>query len=159
MRAWRLVLARHLGEAMSGEGARLNGGRWNSKGQGMVYASASLSLACLELLVHLQDVSALAGYVGIELTFAENLAEHLDRGRLPEDWRRPEHPGLKDIGNEWLRVGRTPVLVVPSAIIPLETNYLLNPLHPEFSTIRVGEPRPFDWDPRLLQVEASGGSR
>jgi RES domain-containing protein len=118
-----------------------------------VYSSATLSLAALELLAHLtRNVEAPSDLVAVA-------AEVPDRARvihvrvedLPTGWRRaPAPPGLADIGDRWIRESASAVLAVPSAIIPNETNYLLNPRHPTFRTIRVRRPQPFSFDPRLL---------
>ena len=75
---------------------------------------------------------------------------HIRVSQLEEDWRAdpaPEH--LAEIGLRWLREGKTAVLTVPSAVIPQETNYLLNPRHPTFGRIRTGTPQRFSFDPRM----------
>jgi RES domain-containing protein len=69
---------------------------------------------------------------------------------LPQDWRSLPRPlALADLGSRWAAAGETAVLSVPSALIPQELNYLLNPLHPRFKRIRIGRPEPFAFDPRL----------
>lgn len=71
-------------------------------------------------------------------------------GDLPADWRRYPAPELlADIGTDWAREGRTPLLAVPSAVVPQETNYLLNPRHPDVKAIRIGRAEPFRFDPRM----------
>lgn len=70
--------------------------------------------------------------------------------RLPRDWRTyPPPERLADLGTDWARAGETAILAVPSAVIPQELNYLLNPLHPRFKRIRIGKPEPFRFDPRM----------
>ena len=70
--------------------------------------------------------------------------------RLPAHWRDyPAPESLADLGMRWARAGKTAVLAVPSAIIPRELNYLLNPRHPAFREIRIGKPEPFTLDPRM----------
>src|SRR3990172_341094 len=94
--AWRIVKARHAPNAFDGEGARLEGGRWNSPGTPLVYASESAALATLELLVHLRRRSILSAYVLIACTFDEALVERLDSKRLPPNWRSyPAPPELQ----------------------------------------------------------------
>jgi RES domain-containing protein len=150
--AWRIVKAKHAPAAFDGEGARLEGGRWNSPGTPVVYTSASAALAALELLVHLGRESILSAYVLIACTFDEALVSPLDRKRLPNNWRSyPAPPELQRIGDEWVRAGTSAVLKVPSAVIATDANYLLNPRHPDFRAIRVSDPRPFEYDPRLLK--------
>jgi RES domain-containing protein len=150
--AWRIVKARHAASAFDGEGARVEGGRWNSPGTAVVYTSQSAALAALEMLVHLGRGSILAAYVLIRCTFDEGLVSGLDRRRLPKNWRSyPPPPELQLIGDEWVKSGTSAVLDVPSAIIETESNYLLNPQHRDFQAIRVMRPQPFEFDLRLLK--------
>lgn len=149
--AWRIVKARHAANAFDGEGARVEGGRWNSPGTPVVYTSQSAALAALEMLVHLGRGSILAAYVLIPCTFDDAIVSRLDRKRLPKNWRSyPAPPGLQLIGDEWVRSGTSAVLEVPSAVIETDSNYLVNPHHREFQTIRVMDPQPFEFDLRLL---------
>jgi RES domain-containing protein len=150
--AWRIVKARRAPAAFDGEGARLEGGRWNSPGTLVVYTSGSAALAALELLVHLGRESILSAYVLITCTFDDALVSPLDRKRLPDNWRSYPAPlELQLIGDEWVRAGASAVLKVPSAVISTDANYLLNPRHPDFRAIRVSDPKPFEYDPRLLK--------
>ena len=146
---WRMLTAKHIATAFTGEGARLHGGRWNPKGVPMVYAASTLSLATLEMLV--QDGKLLAHDVVIPATIPSRLKiEHVNPNDLPEDWRSAEsREQLRVIGAEWIERASSAVLAVPSAIIPTETNYLLNPLHPSFQKIVVGAPQEFETDLRL----------
>jgi RES domain-containing protein len=132
--AWRIVKARHGANAFDGEGARLEGGRWNSPGSPMVYTAGSAALAALEMLVHLGRSATLPAYVLIACSFHEALVTRLDRMRLPTHWHSyPAPPELQLLGDAWLKSHASPVLEVPSAVIPTESNYLLNPRHREFS--------------------------
>jgi RES domain-containing protein len=150
--AWRIVKGRHAPTAFDGEGARLEGGRWNSPGTPVVYTSQSAALAALELLVHLGRASTLRTYVMIPCTFDEALVVRLDSRRLPGNWRSyPAPPELQVIGDEWVREGDSAVLQVPSAVIATDSNYLLNPRHRDFKDIRVLSPQTFEFDPRLLK--------
>ena len=150
--AWRIVKARHAANAFDGEGAHLDCGRWNSPGTPLVYTSGSAALVALEMLVHLGRRSILGAYVLIACTFEERLIERLDLKRLPPNWRSyPAPPDLQLIGDEWAKTAAAAVLQVPSAVIETESNYLLNPHHQDFKTVRVGDPRPFDFDERLLR--------
>ena len=148
--AWRLVKHRYLAQAWDGEGARQYGGRWNSPGVPVVYASETLALALLEVLVRLQSTKVLHGYSAIRCEFDEALMRPVDASGLPAGWERsPAPPELAAIGDEWFRSALSAVLRVPSAIVPLEHNYLFNPSHSDFRAIRLGEPIPFPIDPRL----------
>jgi RES domain-containing protein len=151
--AWRIVKARHATNAFDGEGARLAGGRWNSPGSPMVYAAGSAALAALEMLVHLGRAATLPAYVLIACSFDPALVSSLDRSRLPARWRSyPAPPELQLLGDEWLRSNTSPVLEVPSAVIPTESNYLLNPRHRHFASVALSLPEPFEFDLRLLKL-------
>jgi RES domain-containing protein len=151
--AWRIVKARHATDAFDGEGARLEGGRWNSPGSPMVYTAGSAALAALEMLVHVGRGATLPAYVLIACSFEETLVSRLDRSRLPAHWRSyPAPPELQLLGDEWLKAGASPVLEVPSAVIPTETNYLLNPRHRNFASVARSMPEPFEFDLRLLKL-------
>lgn len=142
--------ARHAGTAFDGEGARLNGGRWNPPGTAMVYTAESAALATLEMLVHFRP-SAVPAYVLIPCEFDARLVEALERRRLPDGWRAfPPPPELPLLGDRWIRRVSSAVLDVPSAVIPSESIYLLNPKHRDFHAIRIGSPQPFALDLRLL---------
>lgn len=149
-RAWRIVKASHAATAFDGEGAWRFGGRWNSPGTRVVYCSANLSLAALENLVHLNPPVAFK-YVAIELEFDERLIETVKAKTLPADWSgEPPPPSTMEIGDRWVKNGRSAVLEIPSAIIPSESNYLLNPSHRDFRKITMHKPVAFSFDPRLL---------
>jgi len=115
----------------------------------MVYTAGTLSLATLEMLV--QDGKLLANYVVIPATIPSRLKiEHVNPNDLPEDWRSAEsREQLRVIGAEWIKRASSAVLAVPSAVIPAEANYLLNPLHPSFKKIVIGAPQEFETDLRL----------
>lgn len=148
---WRIAAARHAGRLFDGEGARLYGGRWNHAGTPVVYTSFSLSLAALELFVHLEPELAPAGLVSAEAEIpSEVLVQEVDALHLPADWRTyPAPETLKDLGTNWARSRESAVLVVPSCIIPRESNVLLNPFHGDFPKIRLASPEPFAFDPRM----------
>ena len=147
---WRLLTARFAQSAFSGEGARLYGGRWNRQGMPMVYTAESQSLAMLEMLV--QDEPLRARYVMVSATLPKNLKiERVTPDQLPADWRdRAAREQLRAIGTDWARRRSSPVLAVPSVVIPTETDYLLNPLHPAFGRIEIGKPEKFVTDLRLI---------
>ena len=146
---WRLLTARFAHSAFSGEGARLYGGRWNRKGTPMVYTAGSQSLAMLEMLV--QDEPLRARYVMLSAALPKNLKiARVTPAQLPADWRDPgARDQLQAIGTDWVNRGSSAALVVPSAVIPSETNYLLNPLHPSMARIVIGKPQEFITDLRL----------
>jgi RES domain-containing protein len=148
--AWRIVKAKHAATAISGEGAAKTGGRWNSRGVPVVYASSTKSLAARVTLVHLNPPVPFK-YVAFRLQFDAALVENVPLNRLPADWRvEPPPPSTKAIGDAWAREVRSAVLALPSVIVPGELNYLLNPAHPAFKKISIGKPERFAFDPRLL---------
>ncbi|HYK89643.1 MAG TPA: RES family NAD+ phosphorylase [Acidobacteriota bacterium] len=148
--AWRVVKAKHVATAFSGEGAAKAGGRWNSRGVSVVYTSSSRSLAVLETLVHLIPPVTFH-YKIIRVTFTDTMVEPVKAETLPSDWQAEPPPlSTKQLGDEWVRSGRSAVLAVPSVIIRGEINYLLNAAHPEFKKISIGKPADFTFDPRLL---------
>lgn len=150
--AWRIVQARHRDTAFTGAGARDFPGRWHPRGIPVVYTAGSLALAALEMLVHLHDQALLGAYTGIPVTFDPSHCLRLAPGDLPADWNRhPAPASTRALGTRWVREGGSPVLAVPSAVIPLESVYLLNPAHPRFHEVRIGEAIPFYFDPRLSQ--------
>jgi RES domain-containing protein len=151
--AWRIVKAARVTEAFSGEGARRAGGRWNYPGTAMVYTAGSLALAALEVLVHLDGPQLLHSYVQIPVGFSAHLCRLLDLDALPEDWAdNPAPESTKRIGTEWLTTQASVVLVVPSAIVPDEFVYLINPRHSAFTALRIGQPSGFRFDPRLVKA-------
>jgi RES domain-containing protein len=148
---WRLTTARFARSAFSGDGARLYAGRWHRKGVLLVYTASSQSLATLEMLV--QDEPLRARYVMIEARIPKAvMIESIGIHDLPSNWRDiAARETRQAIGTEWARRRSSAVLGVPSAVIPAETNYLLNPLHPDFHRIKTGTPLPFETDLRLIK--------
>ena len=148
--AWRIMKARHVAAAFTGEGAAKNGGRWNSPGVAVVYASSTKSLAALENLVHLNP-PFIFNYIAFQIQFDAALVETVPVAGLPTDWRvEPPPLSTKLFGDAWVRAGRSAILALPSVIISGESNYLLNPAHPDFKKIAIGKPEKFTFDPRLL---------
>ncbi len=147
---WRITTRRFVGSAFTGEGARLYGGRWSASGLSMVYTAESRSLALLEMLV--QDAPLRAHYVLIPAFLPANVStEIMPATDLPQDWRVPSRRELlQTLGGQWLRQSRSCVLQVPSAVMPAERNFLINPLHPDFQFITLGESELLATDLRLL---------
>src|SRR5438034_4686283 len=146
--AFRIVKRKFAANAFSGEGARRYGGRWNSIGTPMVYTAGSLSLAVLEWRVHLAQWPT-PPLISIEVTFDESFL-WIPR-KLPAGWDRiPAPRTTAAFGDQWVRLQRSVAMRVPSAVVPQEFNYLLNPVHPEFGRLTVGKPQLFYPDPRLV---------
>ena len=154
--AWRIVKRKHAKNAFSGEGARVFGGRWNNPGVPLIYTAASQSLAVLEILVHLEAPDLLAGYVMLSVAMEESLITDVDRPRLPRNWKaNPSPPAARAIGDAWAAARVSPVLRVPSAIVPSEHNYLINPLHQNFSRLKIAGSSSFGFDSRLMKHRLS----
>ena len=151
MLVYRLCKANYADTAFDGDGARRYGGRWNPMGTAVVYCSGSLSLATLEALTAFGRAEAPSNYVSIQVEIPASVAiEHVQPDRLPRGWKaHPAPEMLAEIGREWVESDRSAVLAVPSAVTPSECNYVLNPAHPEFRRLRIADPEPFAFDPRL----------
>ena len=149
--AWRVCHRRHAERAFTGRGTREAGSRWCSAGVGMTFAAATLSLAMLEILVHLKSTRALAAFVGFRLDVPDELVEELAAADLPTDWRAWPWPGsTRALGDAWIAAGRAAGLWVPSAVVPRERNLLLNVDHAEFTRIGIEGPLALDVDGRLV---------
>lgn len=138
---------------MSGEGAYLNGGRWNSKGVRVVYLGTSLAQASMELLIHLGRADILKALHKMEVSFAGALVQHIDLADLPGDWASPSMASsVQAVGDTWVAEASSLVLQVPSAAIQAEYNYLFNPQHPDAGQAVFSNITPFDYNPRLLDA-------
>lgn len=140
MRVVRLAKRQHAG--LDGTGASITGGRWNSKGKPVAYTSSCGALAVVEYLAHLATLPS-----GLMMT----LIEIPDTLAIERVTSLPADPAAyTQIGDDWLDSKSTPVLEVPSVLVPRQTNYLINPSHPLFGAIKVIESNPFAFDTRLL---------
>ncbi len=150
MLVWR-ICSQEDPEPFSGRGPQRNGQRWNPPGAAVVYTAENLSLAALEFFVNLNGDGPDNPLCAISAEVPESIAvERVDASSLPGNWRAcPAPEALQQIGANWLEAARTAVLAVPSAVIPEERVYLLNPAHPEFRHIRVQPPIAFRFDPRM----------
>ncbi len=149
---WRICEATFAESAFSGEGASIVGGRWNSKGKRMVYTADHLSLAILEVFVHLNvPIVERDFFVAIKAEIPDNLdIEYMSIDSLSPGWYlSSSKSSLQALGDEWLDSSRTSILAVPSAIVPQEYNYIINPLHPQFDRLVIDLPQPFNFDMRM----------
>ena len=136
---------------MSGNGALVSSGRWHSAGSRVVYSSGSLALATLEVFVNLLDPSALGAYVKTRIEIPEDLVEALPDDRLEAFRADPDAFDSRAVGDRWLAERRSCALGIPSRVILEETNYLLDPTHPEFSRVE-HETTSFVINPRLVNA-------
>lgn len=149
---WRIARKAHT--ELDGEGARLHGARWSSKGVAVVYTASHLSLAALEYLVHIDPEDAPEDLVALGLHIPEDASEKVcGPVDLPAGWRlAPPPPECQEVGDRWVRAGEHLLLRVPSVLVPEEANVLINPGHPEACGVRIAVARPFSFDPRLPGV-------
>jgi RES domain-containing protein len=149
--AWRITQAIHVDSAFNGIGAWLEGGRWNRPGVHMVYTAQFLSLAVLEMMVHLpEDALLYSRYVRIPVQFESSQVIEVPLSSLPEDWNsNPPPESTQKIGTAWAMGKKSLVLKVPSSVISEEYNYLINPLGPGADRLQFGEVEPFKFDPRI----------
>ena len=150
MRTWRIVKEKYAKYAFDGQGARQNGGRWNHVGVAVVFTSESISLAAMEMLIHLEEEEVLKHYIMIPVDFPRHLCRTLAKNKLPKNWKEyPPPQETRDIGSNWVIRSESAVLKVPSVLVEEEYNYLLNPMHPDFSKLKIGKPQPFSFDPQF----------
>lgn len=136
---------------LSGTGARLYGGRWNSEGKPMLYLVSSRSLAVLEVLVHLDPLIIPGNYCLAEIEVPDSKIITVEAEQLPEDWRDISGPViLRQLGDAFLKKHEYLLMKVPSSIVPAEYNYLLNPLHPDAFEVKLLKREPFSFDRRLI---------
>lgn len=156
MRFWRICRQLYAAEAATGEGARLYGGRWNSRGVRVVYASTSLALAAVESFVNLEPGQRPPDLVSIEGEIPETLTvATLHMKTLPANWHESRDESLHRFGNEWIRAGESAALLTPSAAIRGEWNVLLNPSHKDFRRIKFRAAAPFEFDLRMYRRAGS----
>jgi RES domain-containing protein len=135
-------------EAFSGEGGLYYALRWNSRGTPMVYTSSSLALACLETLVHMQVLAKPEERWLFTIDVPNRYVEELRP--VPNGWdAEPPTTVSRSAGDQWIASRRSVALLVPSVVIPLEKNALINPRHPHFRLEWVKKPVRFRYDPRL----------
>ena len=149
---WRLCSAVYADTAFDGEGARLFGGRWSLPGTALSYTAESRALAIVEVLANTDEPERLMRLAWV-LVPAEIPVELIEKpARYPENWQQSPRPrAVQEFGTAWAHALRSVALRVPSAVVPGEFNYLLNPAHPDFKHVNLGEAEPFSFDPRLAR--------
>jgi RES domain-containing protein len=149
MRCFRIGDARF--PLLDGTGARLHGGRWNSPGRGLIYASETYAGAILEILVHANLNRLPHTHAVLTIEIPESVSvERLMASDLP-GWNSSSQIDSRAFGDRWLAEARTAALIVPSFVTQgREHNLLMNPNHPEFARILHNAPEPIVWDERLF---------
>lgn len=148
---WRICAAKYQDTAFSGIGGLYVPGRWHIQGHKIIYTAENLSLASLEVFVHMESdrlkLVAIEAKIPVELNI-----EEIKLSSLPDNWQdTKQYPLLQQLGRDWLMSRRTPILKVPSAVVPVEHNYLLNPEHPDFQ-IFADKPIKFKFDRRMWKL-------
>jgi RES domain-containing protein len=151
VRVWRITHKRYAKDAFSGEGARIYGGRFNSAGFPAVYTSGSLSLALLESLVQTNDKTWFSSCVFFYADIPDSLIKEVSVSQLPDGWDvLPCEAVSQRFGDQWILDQESAVLKVPSVVLPVEWNYVLNPQHPDFSNIHFSAEDDLPVDERLM---------
>ncbi|MBS0026654.1 RES family NAD+ phosphorylase [Chitinophaga sp. 22321] len=150
MEVYRISKCAYIND-LSGTGARLYGGRWNSPGHSIVYTAGSRALSALEVLVHIPLKNIVQDFCIATIHIPDNIAiKVLTKYDLPSGWQSlAPDPQSQGIGDEWIDTAKYAVLRIPSVIIADESNYLINPLHPDAASITVSNTQPFVFDQRL----------
>jgi RES domain-containing protein len=152
MRLWRIAKTKFIHDR-AGTGAKLAGGRWSSRGVAVLYFAATRSLAVLEIFVHLEPEDLPEPLSVLSVDVPDEIFEGRAKrtiAELPPSWRHyPAPTALQAVGDAWVKAAASAVLELPSAIIPGESNFLLNPNHPDFEAVSWNAPEPFQLDPRL----------
>lgn len=152
-RVYRILRAPYSRNSLEGEGAYRFGGRWSSRGTRLAYTSRHLSLAMIEYFVHVDPDDPPKDLVVVSV----DVPDHVSRvsiavKQLPENWRQAPAPAcLAAIGDAFVADQKAWILIVPSALAPSESNWLINPRHPKFGDIRVQPPEPFHYDVRFFR--------
>ena len=139
-------------EDISGTGAKLYGGRWNSKGVAALYASEHISLSVLEMLVHNRFTDFAIVLNLLHLAFADTLSiKEVKSNKLKTDWIN-DFDYTRFMGDQFIQAGTHAILKVPSAVIKEEHNFIINPLHADFKKIKITQTVSFSTDKRLFSI-------
>lgn len=137
---------------LSGKGAEISGGRWNSKGTGILYTSASRALCTAEIAVHIPFGIIPNNYFLIEIEFPDNCTiDNVNESKLSAKWNKfPHAHETQKIGDQFIANNNSLVLKVPSAVVQGDFNYLINPQHADFSKVKIRKTELFSFDERLF---------
>ena len=150
MKVYRIAKDKYIRD-LTGIGAKTVGGRWNFKGVGVLYCSSTASLCMLECLAHFPVAFAPSNMALATISIPEDSIKNVELSQLPNDWQEVPSPRvLKEMGRQWVDANESIALRVPSTIVPQEYNLILNPLHPDFSKVKLDVVEPFEFDGRVL---------
>lgn len=134
---------------ISGTGAKLYGGRWNPIGFAGLYTSQYISLAILEILVRATKFTSPDSYTLTSFEIPDNCIFSIQLKKLKKEWKS-DLKYTQGIGEDFLTENNCLCLQVPSAIVPMENNFLLNPLHPDFKKVKIIDSELLELDKRLI---------
>ncbi|MGI8580554.1 MAG: RES family NAD+ phosphorylase [Chitinophagaceae bacterium] len=137
---------------LSGEGAKIYGGRWNPGGVAALYLSEFISLSILEILVRADTFTSPDTYTLLSIQIPENSVTSIEVKKLKSEWQN-HIEYTRSIGEDFLKMNQTLALKVPSAIVPQEHNFLINPLHKDFKQVKIVYSEQLELDKRLLQTQ------
>ncbi len=151
MRVFRLIRKKY-GIELSGKGAAISGNRWNSKGTELIYCADSRALAMAEVAVHLSLSILPKDYMMVEIDIPISVSTaSLAIDNLPQRWNSfPHLLDTQKIGDDFVSARKNCVLKVPSAVVPGDFNFLINPHHPDFTAIKIVGQEDFPFDSRLF---------
>jgi RES domain-containing protein len=151
MHVYRIAKTRYIDD-LTGTGARLNGGRWNHPNTSVVYTSSTRALATVEFLVHIPPTHLPPNLSIATINIPDTIQiEELIHTNLPQNWRQyPAPKQLAEMGDAWIHSARNLAWAVPSAVIPQESNVLINPQHTDMKHISILSIEPYHFDDRLL---------
>jgi RES domain-containing protein len=151
-RVYRILRKLYAKKPLDGEGAYRFGGRWSSPGVRLAYTSEHLSLAMIEYFVHIDSEDIPKDLVVVTAEIPETVTRAaIAPKRLPANWRgNPAPPDLARFGDEFAHGSRAAILIVPSALAPAESNWLINPRHPDSAKIRLRATEKFKYDARFF---------
>ncbi len=149
MKVYRLATKKYVTD-LSGKGARMYGGRWNRVGVSLLYTSENLSLCVLESIVHVQNSASLPAFEVITIEIPDSFKEYFVND-LPNNWVIQDgFEALRKLTDEFIKSGDFLAMKVPSAIVEMEFNFLINPLHPLFRQISIINQKDFSFEKRLF---------
>jgi len=147
MLVYRLTSRMHASK-LDGKGAEIYSGRWNTKGNPVIYAAAFRSLAVLEYRVN--NPHPVKGLVMVTLQVPDDNIQQIQLKSLPKNWQLYSYQSpTASIGDNFLKAKKALCLLVPSAVVPQEHNILINPLHPKITEVQILDVQPFLIDQRM----------
>lgn len=128
--------------------------RWNSAGVRMAYTSEHPALVAMEILTYWHNYPTLSGYRLFSMTLEGQSLE-----RVPDALDIHDYAQTRPFGDAWVQQARSLALAVPSVVVPLSTNYLINPAHPEFAGLTFEDHGEFEYDGRVQQLLGAAAER